>query len=195
MGVLKGLRERETTGRRQRPRAVMAASLRPRLEGSKELAQLERGLATASGSGGSSGSSGASGLEDDDDDAESDVHLFGHDVKEAMEEMMGRFTGDAGSNESEDRQTFVLLGGLQTVLRVFRPPFGPAAGDVRTMGQAALSARAKVWNSALVILRELCFSLEHDARNTAVAELKEVVHPRLPSACTHSRESPFCVSS
>jgi hypothetical protein len=55
-----------------------------------------------------------------------------------------------------DREAFVLLGGVELLIQVFRPPLAPL--DARDMSANEVANIADMWNEALVTLRELSFT-------------------------------------
>lgn len=54
------------------------------------------------------------------------------------------------------RDAFVMVGGPSIVTRVFEPPFAP--GDARNVRADRMRDYQEIWNDALVLLREVCYT-------------------------------------
>lgn len=69
-----------------------------------------------------------------------------------------RSGGRGASDEvtSNDRETFIALGGMHLLRRFLEPPLSPA--DARSIPKSNIKARTELWNEVLVLLREICFS-------------------------------------
>ena len=57
----------------------------------------------------------------------------------------------------QEREVFVAVGGMNTILRLFSKPFADL--DARTMPTTSFQRYAETWNEMLVILREVSYSI------------------------------------
>ena len=56
-----------------------------------------------------------------------------------------------------ERESFVSLGGMDQLMRLFRHPFG--ADDARKMKKTVVTERSDLWNEVLVLMREICYTI------------------------------------
>jgi len=61
------------------------------------------------------------------------------------------------SRSKQEREVFVAIGGMHTLLRLFSQPFAEA--DARAMSARLFQQYVECWNEALVVLREVSYSV------------------------------------
>jgi hypothetical protein len=82
--------------------------------------------------------------------------VMGNLLTKLLDTPRGGGRGSADEGSSNDRETFVALGGMHQLRRFLEPPLSPP--DARTIPKSNIKARTELWNEVLVLLREICFS-------------------------------------
>jgi len=87
------------------------------------------------------------------------------DIEHAVHLVYHKLTEDTNPDQPyhvkpksrQEREVFVAVGGMQTILRLFAKPF--AEVDARTMPATSFQRYAETWNEMLLILREVSYSI------------------------------------
>ena len=87
-------------------------------------------------------------------DIEHAVHIVYHKITEETNPEQPYIVKPKSRQE---REVFVAVGGMHTILRLFAKPFADL--DARTMPVTSFHRHAETWNEMLVILREVSYSI------------------------------------
>ena len=87
-------------------------------------------------------------------DIEHAVHIVYHKITEESNPEQPYIVKPKSRQE---REVFVAVGGMNTILRLFSKPF--AESDARSMSTTTFQRYAETWNEMLVILREVSYSI------------------------------------